>query len=480
MAKSGLQHIDVGAELTKTEWESEESHELVHGNSFPGSPVERQLYYRDDEHKWYVYNGTEWVWLGGGGGGSDDMLKSVYDTDDDGVVYNSEKLEASTKSQVQDHTPKAHTLASHSSKAHSELTGVSSDQHHAQLHAASHENGGGDEISVAGLSGQLADAQPPKIHPLGGAAHNADTLANLNTKISDATLDDSGDPRDPNAHKTSHENGGGDEVSVEGLSGLLADDQHVLDAEVKAIKLDDFTAPDDNTDLDASSAKHGLMPKADKSRIDDGSILPDIVRAANFIMIPTAAGWTEVVTGSGSIGQQPFRNYANTGETASSTARCYAPAFGFNEGATYQYVNWDKELFLIFNYARYQLNALVEAWVQFAEQTSGVDLTNKGIGIVCKNTDLYGESYGTSRAETSLGVTLNNQEARQIVIHHSPGNFVKFYVGGVLKATHSVGANIPGGAGAAGIYLIHSIISSGAHSGFSTSNMMHGKIWQEL
>jgi hypothetical protein len=69
MAKSGLKHIDVGAELTKTEWESEETHELLHGNSFPSSPVERQLFYRDDEHKWYIYDGSAWVWLGGGGGG---------------------------------------------------------------------------------------------------------------------------------------------------------------------------------------------------------------------------------------------------------------------------------------------------------------------------------------------------------------------------------------------------------------------------
>jgi hypothetical protein len=68
MPKSGLKHIDVGPELTKTEWESEESHELIHGTSFPSSPVERQLFYRDDEHKWYIYNGTEWVWLGSGGG----------------------------------------------------------------------------------------------------------------------------------------------------------------------------------------------------------------------------------------------------------------------------------------------------------------------------------------------------------------------------------------------------------------------------
>ena len=67
MAKSGLKHIDVGPELTKTEWENEESHELIHGTSFPASPAERQLFYRDDEHKWHIYNGSEWVWLGDGG-----------------------------------------------------------------------------------------------------------------------------------------------------------------------------------------------------------------------------------------------------------------------------------------------------------------------------------------------------------------------------------------------------------------------------
>jgi len=178
MAKSGLKHIDVGPELTKTEWESQETHELIHGTSFPSSPVERQLFYRDDEHKWYIYNGTSWVWLGGGGGGSGDMLKSVYDTNDNSIVDNAEKLEGSTKAQVQDHTPKAHTLASHSSKAHSELTGVGADDHH--------------------------------------------------VKYTDAEAK----------------------------------------AQAQGAKLDDHAAPDDNTDLDATTLKHGLMPKADKSKLD--------------------------------------------------------------------------------------------------------------------------------------------------------------------------------------------------------------------
>jgi len=131
--------------------------------------------------------------------GGGDMLKSTYDIDEDGVVDNSEKLENSTKAQVQDHdpkahtldshsekkldmldektldvgvtvdgclikdgkaadsnllegsnkatvqdhTPKAHTLASHSTKDHNELTGVTSDQHHAQSHSLASHSGSG-------------------------------------------------------------------------------------------------------------------------------------------------------------------------------------------------------------------------------------------------------------------------------------------------------------------------------------------------
>ncbi len=110
-------------------------------------------------------------------------------------------------------------------------------------HASTHENSGGDEVSVAGLSGELADDQPPKAHLLGSSTHTQDTLANLNAKVSDATLIDTtdsrlSDDRDPTSHASSHESGGGD-----------------------AIKLDDLAATEDNTDLDSSTSKHGLLPK---------------------------------------------------------------------------------------------------------------------------------------------------------------------------------------------------------------------------
>lgn len=72
----------------------------------------------------------------------------------------------------------------------------------------------------------------------------------------------------PAAHHTTHENGGSDEISVLGLSGLLADAQtplaHATSHQaggVDLIKLDDLGTPDDNTDLNASTTRHGLLPK---------------------------------------------------------------------------------------------------------------------------------------------------------------------------------------------------------------------------
>lgn len=100
------------------------------------------------------------------------------------------------------------------------------------LHAFTHQNGGTDEVNVAGLSGELADPQTPK------------------------------------THATSHQNGGGDEVSVTGLSGLLADGQTPLSHATShksgggdSIKLDELAAPTDVTTLNASTSAHGLLKK---------------------------------------------------------------------------------------------------------------------------------------------------------------------------------------------------------------------------
>ena len=59
-------------------------------------------------------------------------------------------------------------------------------------HASTHEDGGPDEINVGGLSGELADPQPPK------------------------------------AHASSHYDGGSDEVDIKQLGGYSGDVNDVL------------------------------------------------------------------------------------------------------------------------------------------------------------------------------------------------------------------------------------------------------------
>lgn len=68
------------------------------------------------------------------------------------------------------------------------LSGLLADSQTPLAHKTSHQDTGTDEISVTGLAGLLADAQTPLAHALAGVTHNADTLANLNTKISDADV----------------------------------------------------------------------------------------------------------------------------------------------------------------------------------------------------------------------------------------------------------------------------------------------------
>ena len=53
----------------------------------------------------------------------------------------------------------AANLAARSDHRHAHGSGYLADAHHAQAHHAAHENGGGDELGVAGLSGQLGDKQ---------------------------------------------------------------------------------------------------------------------------------------------------------------------------------------------------------------------------------------------------------------------------------------------------------------------------------
>lgn len=114
----------------------------------------------------------------------------------------------------------------------------------ALAHHARHENGGGDEVSVAGLSGVLADPQPPIIGSGGTQA-----VAGNDARLTDA--------RTPTAHKTSHQDGGTDEINVGALSGVLADPQHPIigSGGTEAVAGNDARLTDSRTPL-AHKASH--------------------------------------------------------------------------------------------------------------------------------------------------------------------------------------------------------------------------------
>jgi len=119
-------------------------------------------------------------------------------------------------------------------------------------------------------------------------------------------------PGAPGPHAATHENGGSDEISVAGLSGLLADPQTPLahaashkSGGADAIKLDELAAPTDVTTLNASTSAHGLLPKLSGNSSDvlrgDGTWGPggggadgevSLYKSADQSI--SAAGWVDI------------------------------------------------------------------------------------------------------------------------------------------------------------------------------------------
>lgn len=90
------------------------------------------------------------------------------------------------------------------SVAHSEVTGVGIDDHHARDHASTHSDGAADEVTVEDLATAGGSGTVPISDGAGGLSMGAP---------------------DPAGHDSTHENGGTDEINVGSLSGELADPQ---------------------------------------------------------------------------------------------------------------------------------------------------------------------------------------------------------------------------------------------------------------
>ncbi|MCK5018641.1 MAG: hypothetical protein KAS32_16390, partial [Candidatus Peribacteraceae bacterium] len=117
-------------------------------------------------------------------------------------------------------------------------------------HKSRHENGGADEISVADLSGLLADGQTPLGHNTSHANGGGDEidLTGMSGLL--------GTAQTPVSHASSHQNGGGDQISVAGLTGLLGTPQTPAAHTQTASTITDFDAEvSNNASVVANTAK---------------------------------------------------------------------------------------------------------------------------------------------------------------------------------------------------------------------------------
>lgn len=227
---------------------------------------------------------------------------------------------------------------------------------------------------------------------------------------------------------------------------------------------------------------HGLIaiPRGRRVIAEDYVTL---LREANVLHIPTNAGWTAIVTGSGATLQLPSRLTINTGATASSTALLRQQLAGFGLGAAGLRLDWRNKLVLVFQVRRATTDAEVVARVQLKETTAIGQMAERGFGLEVANFAMTGESYGTARGAVDLGTSLTDNVLTQIVIVHEPAiPRIEWYTAesgqGVLRGTQSTAANMPSVLGTVDMTLIVSIARGATGVADSEWDMAQPKIWQ--
>ena len=143
-------------------------------------------------------------------------------------------------------------------------------------------SGAVDTVPISNGSGGLAMGVPTgAAHALGGASHTADTIAALNAKVSDATLDDTGTARTPTAHAL-----GGAEHSADTIAALNAKVSDATLIDTADSRLSDARTP---TSHAFAGAEHSTsLLTAVNTKISDATLIDTADSRLSDARAPTA------------------------------------------------------------------------------------------------------------------------------------------------------------------------------------------------
>jgi hypothetical protein len=204
-----------------------------------------------------------------------------------------------------------------------------------------------------------------------------------------------------------------------------------------------------------------------------GDILPYM--AGHYLHLPTNAGWTSTLTGTGSAAMEPSRLYVYVQATATSSAMLSCPLQGMSEGIAAANINWDKAIVFQFGMMRTTSDSGTIGRIMLRVDAATGDPTGVCMGIKVSNLTLYGESYGSVLGDLDLSTTLTTGLVYGITIVLVPGVSISWYVNGALAGTQSTANKLPSGSASA-CYAVCSEVRTVTTANASLG-LYHPQLW---
>jgi len=288
------------------------------------------------------------------------------------------------------------------------------DTHAPIAHAATHKDGGADELDVSELAGALGGA---------GEIPESDGAA--------VAWVDPDSRYDPKVHAASHTDG-------------TDDIQESSTAQKGICQLDDTPVSGELNEPITSNRMY------DHENAPEFTHFLHFLRARGFIHLLQFDddNWTDTAGTTDITRETQMMNIKVTnGDTEAGFSKLDIQGGVIGHGIT-GYFNYDKEAFFQLTVLRLTAEANAEAVIQIKDDPdASVPLIDEGFGIKIANMVLSGHSYGggVASGDLTLNTTMVNNDAYLIGIHLKPTEFIKWYVNGVLQATETV--DLPAGIG---------------------------------